>query len=493
MANEETAQLSWLRKLLWPIHGSEQRMNVPMCLMMFLICFNYSILRNAKDALVVTANDGAEVIPFIQVWAMLPCAVLLTLIFTKLCNRFSQQRVFYIMVSGYLCYYLLFLCVLYPYRESLHPVETADKLAALLPAGAGGLVAMFRNWTFTTFYVMSDLWVLVVTVLFWGFANSVTQVNDANRLYAFFNMSGNLAAMLAGQLPTLLLSFTRERSLTLLMTAVIACGLGTMLIFRWLNLHVLNQPQFAHLHQTKAQRKLKPQLSMWESFSYVANSRYLLCIAALVVGYNVVIDILDVVWKHELRQIYPDFAHYNAYLGHLTSSIGVASMLLTMFIPGLLKKFGWTKVALITPVTMLITGMSFFSFLFFRGLLDEGSLFLGTTPIVALIISGTLQTISSKACKYSVFDTTKEMAFIPLEYDVKLKGKAAIDGVGSRLAKSGGSMLLQGLLLVFGTLGASVPCIAAILFAMVTAWIVAVRSIGKKLSTVVVDSDVSSS
>ena len=116
---------------------------MPMILMLFLICFNYSALRNMKDALMITAA-GAEVIPFIKVWAILPMAVIVTLIFTKLSTHFSQERVFYMMTTGFLIAYALFAFVLYPYRETLHPHATADYLQSVLPGGFKGLISMFR-------------------------------------------------------------------------------------------------------------------------------------------------------------------------------------------------------------------------------------------------------------------------------------------------------------------------------------------------------------
>ncbi len=64
---------------------------------------------------------------------------------------------------------------------------------------------------------------------------------------------------------------------------------------------------------------------------------------------------------------------------------------------------------------------------------------LGTTPLMLAVIVGTIQNIMSKSAKYSLFDPTKEMAYIPLDQEQKSKGKAAIDVVGARLGKSGGS------------------------------------------------------
>ena len=86
----------------------------------------------------------------------------------------------------------------------------------------------------------------------------------------------------------------------------------------------------------------------------------------------------------------------------------------------------------------------------------------------------------TRACKYTLFDATKEMAFIPLSKESKLKGKTAIDGVGSRIGKSGGSVAHQGLLLIFSTVAASTPYIACIFLVVIFVWIIAIFSLGKQ-------------
>ena len=173
-------------------------------------------------------------------------------------------------------------------------------------------------------------------------------------------------------------------------------------------------------------------------------------------------------------------------MNNLTSTVGIISTLTALFMAKIIGKFGWTKTALITPTIMLITCAGFFSFLFFQDYLgDVFMAFIGMQPLVIAVFFGAAQNCMSKAAKYSVFDATKEMSYIPLSHESKLKGKAAIDGVGSRLGKSGGSLIHQGLLMIFASLSASTPYVAAILMSVILFWILAVRSLGKQFNELV--------
>ena len=483
------SEFGGIRSFLWPVHRHEIKKLVPMMLLAFFICFNYSILRNVKDAVVVTAkSSGAEVIPFIKVWVLLPMAILLTLVFTKLTNRYSQEKVFYLTISGFLVFFGFFTFICYPFRDFFHPHQLADTMQNILPVGFRGLIAMFRNWSFTIFYVICELWgSMVFSVLFWGFANEVTKISEARRFYMMLGVISNIAAIIAGFSANYLMSENWEETLRVLVLTVIGSGCLTMLIFRWMNQNVLTGADFDELHLAKKELKAsKKKLSMRESFSYLSNSKYLLCIAVLVVCYNLVINLVEIVWKDQLRQLYPTAIEYNRYLNYVTSAAGIVATLASLSIAWLMSRFGWTRTALITPAIMLLTSAGFFVFMHFRNDLSAATMFIvGTTPLAIAVFCGAAQVGMSKACKYSFFDSTKEMAFIPLPHESKLKGKAAIDGVGSRFGKSGGSVIHQSLLMVFGSVSMSAPYVFAILMLVIGGWMVAVRSLGRQFATII--------
>ncbi len=493
----DTQGFGRVRALIWPIHRFEWKKILPMMAMLFLICFNYSILRNVKEVVVITAqSSGAEVLPFIKVWAMLPMAVLTTVLLTKLSNHFSQEKLFYIMVGAFLLFYGLFVFVLYPLQDYVHPHHLADRLQAWLPHGFKGFIAMWRNWSFTLFYTMCELWsTIVMTVLFWGFANEVTKVHEARRFYGVLAVISSSASVLAGVAANWLSNpESWDGTLQRLILVIMVFGCLTMAIFRWMNLRVLSDARFHELHEPThghekietVPKKSKKRLSMKESVAVLSKSKYLLCIATIVVAYNLVINLVEVVWKDQLQQLYPSPLDYSYYMNTMTSAVGVIATIVAFCLSSLIGKIGWTWTALITPLIMLLTSVGFFGFMLFPEQL-QGPIFWvgGMTPLAISVFFGAAQVCLSKAAKHSVFDATKEMSFIPLDHELKLKGKAAIDGVGSRLGKSGGSIIHTTLLPFLATVSASAPYVAAILLLVIVGWVIAVRSLGRQFADLV--------
>ena len=136
------------RSFFWPIQNWELKKFIPMAMLFFFINFNYTILRDTKDALIVNApGSGAEAIPFLKVWGVLPFAILFMLLYSKLSNVLSKPKLFYSMISIFIGFFAIFALVLYPYRDVLHPNVFCDNLLTTLPKGFTGLIAIIRNWT----------------------------------------------------------------------------------------------------------------------------------------------------------------------------------------------------------------------------------------------------------------------------------------------------------------------------------------------------------
>ncbi len=495
MTEPSEREFSRLRSFFWPVHNRELAKLLPMLTVAFFIAFAYNILRGMKDSLIVTASScGAEVIPFLKVWAMLPMALVLTSVYVKLCHRYSTTKVFYLMMGGFLAFFTIFCFVAYPLRDVIHPHGICDWLQLHLPQSFAGAIAMIRYWSFSLFYAMCELWgVVCLALLFWGFANEVTKVSEATRFYGLFGLGANMSAIAAGWIsfhlsnrvfnPNWIIgSDVWHQSLILLTLCVLGSGLIVMGVFHWLQRHVVDQIPPSEHRANKQLKKLEAKPSMRESFSYLFKSKYLIRVAIVVVAYNLVINLVEVLWKDQVKMLHPDPNAYNAYMGWVTGVTGVIATLMALFVSGnVIRRFGWTTAALLTPMILVITSIGFFTFYFFPGEhLAVLTGILGTTPLAMVAFFGSAQNALSRASKYTVFDSTKELCFIPISRESRVKGKAAIDGVSSRMGKSGGSIVYQGLFMTVGPLTACAPYIAGILALVIGGWLVAIRSLGRR-------------
>lgn len=493
----ETNQFTGLRAFIWPVHNYELKKLIPMLFIFFLISFDYNVLRTMKDALVVTAkSSGAEVIPFIKVWVMFPGAIVMTYLFTRLSNRFSRETVIYSLLGLFLAYFFVFAFFIYPYRDSLHANELADYLQTVLPSGAKGFIAMIRYWSFTSFYAMSELWSnIILFLLFWGFANQVTRVGEAKRFYGLFGIGANLSGVAAGSASIYFFAQefnpnipfgndAWEQSMMIMISLVIIAGFSAIALFRWMNITVLTDPLYYDAKDALDDGKIKGKMSMRKNFAYLFKSDYLVSIAIIAIAYNLVINLVEVVWKHQVRELYPNPQDYSLYMNQVTTIIGIIATLTSIFVAGnSIRKFGWTFTAMLTPVILSITSICFFGFFFFKLELATLSFAIfGASPLAMAVFFGSAQNIMSRAAKYTVFDATMQMAFVPLDPESKTKGKAAIDGVCSRLGKSSGSVIHQTLLLTFTTISASAPYVAGFLFGSIVIWTGATYWLGSRFN-----------
>ena len=129
---------------------------LPQTLMMFFILFNYTILRDTKDVLVVTApKSGAEIIPFLKTYVQLPAAIAFTFLYSSLSNRLPQETVFKAVITAFLAFFGSFAAVIYPNRAFLHPNIWADKASLSAPTFFLPVIAIIRCCTAPTFFILS--------------------------------------------------------------------------------------------------------------------------------------------------------------------------------------------------------------------------------------------------------------------------------------------------------------------------------------------------
>lgn len=220
--------------------------------------------------------------------------------------------------------------------------------------------------------------------------------------------------------------------------------------------------------------KKKEKLSLPESAKELMKSKELKSMAAMVFCYNVCVELTEVLWKALLRRTYPTKSDYMGYMARFSQTVGVVAFLLQLVASEIMEVFGWKWTALIPPVTMGVLAVAFFAAI----VAGEEQI-----PLAQALFIGTVQNVANKVTKYSLFDPCKEMAYIPLGPEAKVKGKAAIDVLGARLGRSVGSASQQLLVLLAGGPTGSIlkctPYIGGLYVAAIAFWSNAVGVLGQ--------------
>lgn len=497
MSQSVEQDFSGWRKLLWPIHTFEIKKFLPMGIMMFCILFIYTVLRDTKDAILVNApGAGAESLAFAKGIGVTISAVLFMILYTKAANIFKREGLFYVTALPFLVFFGLYPYAIYPFIGSIHmDLATVQYYQTLYPS-VQWLIPLVGAWSYTLFYILSELWgSAVLSLLFWQFANAITPVKEARRFYGMFGFVGNFGLLFSGPMIIYISHSINSLGLTdhiatglmlqYLMAFVIVAGIVLLGTFYWMNRYVLTDLRYYNPEAMGETKKKKAKLSLMESFKYILQSPYLGLIAMLVLAYGVSINLFEGVWKGQIKIAYPNPVDYNHIMGTLSTMTGFIAIIFMLIGSNLLRFFSWRTCALITPAVLITGILSFFGIIYYNNTLIPDGMkiveaikqgIINKELIVLAVFLGAFINAFGKAVKYSLFDPTKEMAYIPLDQELKVKGKAAVDVIGGRGGKSGGAYIQMGLLTVFSSsaLYQLVPIIAPIALGIVVLWILSV-------------------
>lgn len=478
---------SALRKYIWPIENHEISKFLFITLLMFCILFIQNLIRAQKDSIVNTMV-GTEIIAFLKFWGVVPAAVGMAVLYVKLINRFKGEHVFYMIMSGFLAFFMLFAFYILPNYESLHmSKEYSDYLISSYP-NFKWFILIFSKWGFSLFYIMAELWPnLAFSLLFWQFTNSITSVDESIRFYPLFGLFGQTGLVLAGlflENSAKFNSYLVENwgvnanneilSVQTTLSLVIVLAVSALIVFWYINNRILRHTQI-NLSAKKA------KMSIRESLSMVVHSRYIGLIALLLLCYGMAINLVEGPWKAKASTVYTTPETYSVFVGGYLKYTGFFTILFVLLGSNVVRFLGWRAAAIITPLMVFITGIGFFGIANFEIVLEMLGLSV-FNPATVAIGMGAVQNVVSKSTKYTLFDSTKEMAYVPLTDELKTKGKAAVDVIGIKLGKSISALIQMLIFTIFpAATYASISIYLMILFSSIClVWLWGVSALGKE-------------
>ncbi len=504
-SQKQTIDSSFFANILFkilPIHKNEINKFVNITALMFCILFIQNVIRATKDS-VVNTMIGVESVSFLKVWGVMPAAILFAAIYVKLLNILKPEALFYAIISAFIGFFTFFAFVIFPYHDSLHmSSELASKLVDAYPH-LKWFILLIANWGFSLFYIIAELWPnAAYSVLFWQFVNGVTSVDQSKRFYPLFALFGQTGLFFSGSLLVAQTNIgiylhnsigignsTKVASLQFVMSVVIILGFASLYFFRRINEKVL-EVRANDLVQYKASKKEK--ISVLASFKLAATSRYIMLIAVMLTCYGLAINLVEGPWKAMVAKAYPNTADNLAFVGSYLRMTGIFTILFVLVGSNIVKWLGWFAAAVITPSIMFLTGLVFYySANFQSDFLIAVCTWIGYDPLILAVVFGAIQNVVTKSTKYTLFDSTKEMAYVPLEDDLKIRGKAAVDSIGIKLGKSASAFIQQTIFILIptATFETISPYLMVIFIIVCVIWLYAVRDLGYEYEKLTLESE----
>ncbi len=479
-------EFSPLRSALWPVHGYEMKKFMSMSLLMLFILFVYTMVRDLKDALVqyYTVAGGTELITQLKLFFVTPMAVLMVMLYSILINKLGFKKTFYTMVTGFMAFYIVFLLILFPNRALIHPGEaTVKAMQASWPPFLYWTIPCITNWSISLFYVLSEMWgTMAISSLFWQFAYKATMSNEVKRFFPTYAIVANIGVMAsAGVLKWVSATFPGERSIYICVTCSIICGFITMGIFWYINNVILKDPRYFDASQIKEKKK-KEKVGVMDGIKMLFQNSYLLLICAIVMCYGIAINFCEVIWKAYMKMKFSDANDYQDMMGNLSLLTGLLTIVASLGGQYVLRKVKWKTAALIPALLLAVLGGVFFTIVLLHRQANVTTI-LGMDAIALAVWFGMAQDALSKSVKYCLFDSTKNMAYLPLDQDTKTKGQAAVEVIGGRFGKSGASAIqftLINLIAAGSKLTSHVVTISIVFALTAIGWVSSVFGLSKK-------------
>ncbi len=384
-------QLSRFERLLTlftKVQAGEGRCIAVVFLQAFTLMVAYYLIRPVREALILTEGD-AEVRSYAVGMQALLLIVIIPL-YGMLVRQVNTSRVFQ-FVSAFF----------------------ATNLVIFFLLGQAGCRLGI------VFFIWASLFGVMAVTQFWAFATDLFDVKSGQRLFGILAVGVSAGAWIGSRLAAAGFQTFGPFGLMLGSAAILV---GTIFLSEWARTCVPAASR--SVAQPGDERLLGhgrgPAEQLLGGFAVIARSRYLACIAALVVLLNWITSTGEYVladWLIDIaRQQAPDAqtAFIGGFMAKYSASITlVGFMIQLLLVSRVIQIAGLARALIVTPIAFV-----------------TGYLLIGIIPVFALVQS---VLIVQKSLDYSLLNTTRSALLLPTSREVKYQAKTAIDTFFYRL------------------------------------------------------------
>jgi AAA family ATP:ADP antiporter len=397
----------------------------------FLLLAGYSLMKPARDGLVLTEGGAA-----VASYSAAGQAVLLMLVvplYGWLGTRVVRIKLIAIMM-----------------------VFFAGTLLLFYLAGQGGARVG------VAFYIWLGIINVFIVSQFWAFANDIYTEGQGRRLFPLIGVGQSLGAWVGAVSVAPLVRELNYTPYTLML-------LGALTLLVALGLTLIVNVRESSQAQAQVAETNKAKLGSQGGFELVLKDRYLLWIAILIVLLNVVNTtggyVLNVLIVNEATARFGESEanigasrqFVTAFSGSIIATVNLVGFLLQLFVTSRVIRYMGVRGALfILPVLALINYS-----------------IIAIAPILAVVRIGK---ILENSTDYSIQNTLRQALFLPTSREAKYKAKAAIDTFFTRT----GDVISAGFVALGALIGMAVASFAFLNVALTIVWIWVARNIARE-------------
>ena len=446
----------------WPVEAKEQKRTLLMLIVLFLVSFVYSILRTLKLTILLADPDlPSQAVSYLKIFGIMPAAMLFTWLAMSMQSVMGQKKTFLGMNFLFAGLFAILTLVVLPHKE----------LYRLNISGSNELIALVNSWYITLFYVAAEMWSsIMLNMLCWGVIIEITELKESKRLYALFSLAANLATYVAGWWGSSTIDShvcyfmqtthpTWEQSLLFQMCVLWIAQFLIVIFF-----------QAAVSSQEIAQQNTldkKVRLGFWQSVEIAWKNPIIRNVSLMMISFNIIYHLVDVIHNDYVRSVFSaDPKAMNSYLNLVGKYLGIYAVIFSWILSGsFVRQFGLFYSLLFTPILWaVLTALDLMST---AGWIAAVPFTWVNIQIPMYLLSFSLMLSVGRAAKFTIFDTAKEMSFLSLSLQDKRLGKASVDGLTSRLGKTGGAWLV---IMILGQVGTLAAALLPLKIAMICAY-----------------------
>lgn len=423
-----------IRALWGDLHGKELVKFSLLAAGIFFLIGSYWPLKTLKDSIFINLV-GPLYLPQAKL-ASLALFFPLVLIYSKLVDIFSKEKMIYILVAFYSTIGLGLIYGLY------HPVWGIQNTTSSPNRIVG--------WAF---YLFVESYVSLMVSLYWSFINDITTPESAKKGYGLIIFGAQFGGVLFLLLGNYLSYDTTQYATSVPIVALISVLMFFMIAAVVFLLKKLVGDEHMEGYVTQKMEESAPaKVGFFDGLKVLVTRPYVSGIFILIFFQELITTLMGFQMSIIVKKTFTDPGMVNKFFFEFNLAIQVIACCFALIGTSFFQRRFGIKFCLIA-FPMLI-GISIASYVLYPSL---------SSIIFVMLIA--------RALNYTLYQPAKEVLYIPTSKNIKYKAKAWIDMFGVRFAKATGSG-------ISGFIGPVIGVVGATCFGLIAVWVGASTLIG---------------